>query len=95
MSNEPVEFAKYHVDDEGHSVAGWVGVIIIVLGFLVGAFALFLNVSWLVWVAVALPVLGVILWMILRAVGFGPKDRSAEHRSAEHRSGNHAAEGRA
>lgn len=60
-------------EDEGHSVAGWVGVIVMLAAFALGTVAFFLALTTLFWVAVGLFVLGMILWPALKAAGFGPK----------------------
>ncbi|MDN8969188.1 HGxxPAAW family protein, partial [Staphylococcus aureus] len=68
MSNEDVVFSKYHVEDEGTSVAGWTGFTLIVLGFIIGTVGLFLAVDVVVWVGVAVVAVGAIAWMILGAM---------------------------
>lgn len=73
MSNENIAYSKYHVEDEGHSVAGWIGVALIVLGFVVGAVGLFLSLEIVTWVGAGLVPLGVIAWIGLKFAGFGPK----------------------
>lgn len=74
MSNEDVVFSKYHVEDEGNSVAGWTGFTLIVLGFIIGTVGLFLAVDVVFWVGVGVAVVGALAWLILGAMGFGPKE---------------------
>ncbi|MFD2758898.1 HGxxPAAW family protein [Gulosibacter faecalis] len=73
MSNEDVVFSKYHVEDEGNSVAGWTGFVLIVLGFAVGTVGLFLQLDLVLWIGVGLIPLGAIVWVIMQAAGLGPK----------------------
>ena len=62
-----------HHEDEGHSIAGWTGVTVMLLGFFLGTLGLFIDMMVLVWVGVGLVVVGAILWPVLKAFGFGPK----------------------
>lgn len=71
MSNQPA--AVEHHEDEGHSVAGWVGVTVMLLGFALGTLGLFIDQMIIVWVGVALIPVGAILWPLLKAFGLGPK----------------------
>ncbi|MFD2673869.1 HGxxPAAW family protein [Gulosibacter bifidus] len=73
MSNDNIVYSKYHVEDEGNSVAGWIGVAIIVLGFIVGTIGLFIEVDIVTWVGVAMIPLGAIAWIGLKFAGLGPK----------------------
>lgn len=74
MSNEDVVFSKYHVEDEGNSVAGWTGMTLIVLGFIVGTVGLFLAQELVTWVGVGVIGLGIVLWVGLQLAGLGPKE---------------------
>lgn len=73
MSNETISYSKYHVHDEGNSVAGWIGVALIVLGVIVGTVGLFLNLDIVTWVGAAMVPLGAIAWIGLKFAGLGPK----------------------
>lgn len=73
MSNEDVVFSKYHVEDEGNSVAGWTGMAVIILGFIVGTVGLFLELDIATWVGVGLVGFGAVLWVVLQLAGLGPK----------------------
>lgn len=74
MSNEDVVFSKYHVEDEGNSVAGWTGFTLICLGFLIGTVGLFLNIDIILWIGVALIPIGALAWVIMQVAGLGPKE---------------------
>lgn len=63
-----------HHEDEGHSLAGWIGVIVIIVGFIVGTVFFFLENTIGTWVGAGLVVVGAILWPVLKLVGLGPKD---------------------
>lgn len=71
MSNQ--QAAAVHEVDEGHSVAGWIGVSLIMLGFLLGAVGMFIEVMVLVYIGLACIPAGAIIWPILKMAGFGPK----------------------
>lgn len=73
MSHENTTYSKYHVEDEGNSVAGWIGVTLIVLGFIVGTVGLFLEIDIVTWIGAALVPVGAIAWIGLKFAGFGPK----------------------
>ncbi|MDJ1371083.1 HGxxPAAW family protein [Gulosibacter molinativorax] len=73
MSDKQVVLSRYHVEDEGNSVAGWIGVAVMVIGAIVGTIGLFIANDVVTWVGVGLLVLGAILWPILKAAGLGPK----------------------
>lgn len=65
--------------DEGHSIAAWVGVCIMLFGFSAGTVAYWFA-SWL-WVFIGLGIilLGIVLWVILRLFGLGPKIIEGRH----------------
>lgn len=73
MANQQVATVEQHVEEEGHSVAGWTGVVLILLGLTVGAVAMYFNQAVIVYIGIALVVVGVIAWLVLQALGFGPK----------------------
>lgn len=73
MSDKQVVLSRYHVEDEGNSVAGWIGVTAIVLGFVVGTVGLFIASDVVTYIGVGLIVVGAIGWPILKAIGLGPK----------------------
>lgn len=72
-ATERAAYVEPHVD-EGHSVAGWVGVTVMLIGVAIATLALFIDAQVLLWVGVGLLAVGIILWPVLKLVGFGPKD---------------------
>ena len=65
--------AVEHHEDEGHSVLGWVCVVIMLIGVFVGSFALFFDQMLFVWIGTGLTALGAIAWPILKLAGVGRK----------------------
>jgi len=65
---------------EGHSIAAWTAVIVMLVAITIGTVAFFLVVPWLVWASVVLLVLGPILGFILSRLGYGVAD-AAPHES--------------
>lgn len=66
-------------EDEGHSVAGWTSVAVMLVGVLVATIGMWIDQGpdvwssvW-VWIGIGLLVVGAILWPVLRAAGLGPK----------------------
>ncbi len=55
----------------GHSIAAWVAVIMMTVGFTVGAFGFWFVSFWMNAVAVALVVLGPLVGWILAKLGWG------------------------
>ena len=55
----------------GHSPAAWAAVIVMVLGFVVGAFGFWFVSMWMIWLAVALVVIGALLGWVLAKLGYG------------------------
>lgn len=55
----------------GHSPAAWAAVLVMTIGFVVGAFGFWFVSMLLIWVAIALVVVGLILGWILAKLGFG------------------------
>lgn len=61
-----------HVDPgHGHSPAAWTAVIIMLVAFVIGTVAFFLDVPWLVWASAGLLVVGLIVGWLLARVGYG------------------------
>jgi hypothetical protein len=63
--------ADEHHDPEGNSVAAWVAVSVITVGFLVGAVAVWIATPWLAYVGIGVCVLGLVLGKVLAMMGFG------------------------
>jgi hypothetical protein len=57
----------------GHSPAAWTAVVIMLLGFSVGTTAFFLDIPVVVWVGVALILIGAIAGWVLSKAGYGAK----------------------
>ncbi|TFC15413.1 hypothetical protein E3O19_09940 [Cryobacterium algoritolerans] len=59
---------------EGHSIAAWTAVTIMLLAITIGTVAFFLAQPWLVWASVALLVVGLAVGWVLSKVGYGVAD---------------------
>ena len=55
----------------GHSPAAWTAVTVMLIAFVIGTVAFWLDWAWLVWAAAALLVLGALLGWILARAGYG------------------------
>lgn len=55
----------------GHTVAAWVAVIIMLLGFTVGAIAFFIPSVTVFWIGAALILIGPAVGMLLKKLGYG------------------------
>ena len=65
MSNESDE------PGHGHSPASWTAVTIMLVAFVIGTVAFFLNIPWLVWASAGLLIAGLITGWIMARVGYG------------------------
>ncbi len=61
---------------EGHSIAAWTSVIVMLVAFAGGTIAFWFAVPWLVWSFAGLVVVGAILWPLLSKLGYGTKIHS-------------------
>jgi hypothetical protein len=61
----------------GHSPASWTAVTIMLVAFVIGTVAFFLELSWLVWASAALLVIGLIIGWIMSRVGYGVTNTSS------------------
>jgi membrane protein YdbS with pleckstrin-like domain len=59
---------------EGHSLAAWTSIAIMLVAIAVGTVAFFLDVQWLVWASVVLLVLGLVAGLVLARLGYGASD---------------------
>jgi hypothetical protein len=59
------------VPGHGNSPAAWTAVIIMLVAFAIGTFAFWFDVQWLVWASAGLLVVGALVGLILKLVGFG------------------------
>ncbi|MET0713311.1 MAG: DUF6704 family protein [Mycetocola sp.] len=55
----------------GHSPAAWTAVVVMLLAFLIGTVAFWLDWAWLVWASAGLLVVGALLGWILAKAGYG------------------------
>ena len=62
-----------HDPGHGNSPAAWVAVTIMLTAFVIGTFAFWFEVVWLVWASAALLVLGLITGVVLSKLGYGVK----------------------
>ena len=62
-------------NDPGHgnSPAAWIGVVIMLIGFIAGTFAFWFNQPTLVFVSVGVIVLGLIAGLVAAKLGYGVK----------------------
>jgi len=65
MSTETVD------PGHGHSPAAWTAVTIMLIAFVIGTVAFFLELDWLVWASAGLLVVGIIVGWVLARVGYG------------------------
>lgn len=56
---------------QGHSVAAWTTVLLVLIGATFGAVGLVFELHWLAWTGLGVAVFGVIVGKILQAMGFG------------------------
>lgn len=76
MTQQAVSKAvEEHHEDEGHSVAAWTSVVVMLIGVAVGAFGVWFASLPVVWTGAGLLVVGIILWPVLKLAGLGPKAR--------------------
>jgi membrane protein YdbS with pleckstrin-like domain len=62
-----------HDPGHGNSPAAWVAVTIMLTAFVIGTFAFWFEVVWLVWASAALLVVGLIVGLVLSKLGYGVK----------------------
>lgn len=55
----------------GNSPAAWTAVTIMLVAFIIGTFAFWFDVQWLVWASAGLLVLGFFVGVLLARVGYG------------------------
>jgi membrane protein YdbS with pleckstrin-like domain len=56
---------------EGHSIAAWTAVVVMLLAIAIGTVAFFLNVQWLVWASAVLLLVGPVIGFVLSRLGYG------------------------
>lgn len=62
-----------HDPGHGNSPAAWVAVTIMLTAFVIGTFAFWFEVVWLVWASAALLVVGLLVGVVLSKLGYGVK----------------------
>lgn len=55
----------------GNSPAAWTGVTIMLVAFIIGTFAFWFDLAWLVWSSVGLLLLGLVVGAVLAKAGYG------------------------
>lgn len=55
----------------GHSPAAWTAVVIMLVAFVIGTFAFWFVLPWLVWASAGLLVVGLIVGWIMKRAGYG------------------------
>ena len=58
---------------EGNSPAAWVAVVIMLIAFVIGTFAFWFDLPWLVWASVGLLLFGLVVGFALSKLGYGVK----------------------
>jgi hypothetical protein len=59
----------------GHSPAAWTAVIIMLIGFAVGTTGFYLEVPVVVWIGVAVIIIGLIVGFVMGKMGYGVNGR--------------------
>ncbi|MBX3099822.1 MAG: hypothetical protein KF761_09595 [Salinibacterium sp.] len=72
MSTGSVD-TEYAPSDPGHgnSPAAWIAVVIMLVAFTIGTFAFWFDVAWLVFASAGLLVVGGLVGLVLRKMGYG------------------------
>lgn len=55
----------------GNSPAAWTGVTIMLVAFIIGTFAFWFDIAWLVWASAGLLLLGLLVGAVLAKTGYG------------------------
>lgn len=69
--------------NHGHTTAAWVTVSVVLVGAVVAAAAVVAAMPWLFWAGIAVIVVGVVLGLVLRALGLGQPEPSGPPRGSE------------
>lgn len=76
LDKSTIDYAAIADPGHGNSVAGWTGVIIILIGVTIGCVGFTIHTSIITYVGAGVAVLGIIVGIILRAVGLGNKPKT-------------------
>ena len=73
LDKSTIDYAAIADPGHGNSVAGWTGVIIMLLGISVGCVGFTIHNPTITYIGVGIVALGVVVGLLLRAVGLGHK----------------------
>src|SRR5699024_6591330 len=76
LDKSTIDYAAIADPGHGNSVAGWTGVIIMLIGVSVGCVGFTIHNPTITYVSIGIVSLGIIVGLILRAVGLGNKPKT-------------------
>lgn len=76
LDKSTIDYAAIADPGHGNSVAGWTGVVIMLIGVTIGCVGFTIHNPTITYVAIGVVALGIIVGLILRAVGLGNKPKS-------------------
>lgn len=76
LDKSTIDYKAIADPGHGNSIAGWTGVIIMLIGVSVGCVGFTIHNPTITYIACGIVVLGLIVGMILRAVGLGNKPKN-------------------
>ncbi|GAA1624939.1 MULTISPECIES: HGxxPAAW family protein [Brevibacterium] len=75
LDKSTIDYAAIADPGHGNSVAGWTGVIIMLIGLSIGCVGFTIHAPMITYIGGGVTVLGLIVGIILRAVGLGNKPK--------------------
>ncbi len=75
LDKSTIDYAAIADPGHGNSVAGWTGVIIMLIGICVGCVGFTIHNPTITYISIGIVALGVVVGLILRAVGLGNKPK--------------------
>ncbi|MDN6528403.1 MAG: hypothetical protein L0K67_04900 [Brevibacterium sp.] len=75
LDKSTIDYAAIADPGHGNSVAGWTGVIIILIGVPIGCVGFTIHTAIITYIGIGVVALGVLVGIILRAVGLGNKPK--------------------
>ncbi|MCF2571479.1 HGxxPAAW family protein [Brevibacterium sp. UCMA 11754] len=75
LDKSTIDYAAIADPGHGNSVAGWTGVIVMLIGVTIGCVGFTIHTATITYVGIGVVVLGLIAGIILRAVGLGNKPK--------------------